>query len=97
MTPSPRKSSPETHPLLKWALGIVSTGIIGLFIFLWQLNSSLAIMQNNDKYREEKVRDIDKNVNTLVNEIRGLKEMDLQSIKDRLKELELKKDEDTDR
>lgn len=95
---TPRKATPpqteDKSPLLKWVLTLLGALIIGLFAFLWNLNSNLAVMQNNDKYREEKVRDIDKNVSTLVNEIRSMKEMDIQSIKDRLKTLELEKTEE---
>lgn len=78
---------------MKWALGIATTGFIGLFMFLWNLNQQLAIMQSNDRFREERVKDIDKNVSTLVNEMRSIKDNDMQDIKDRLKTLEVQNDE----
>lgn len=69
-----------------WLAGV---GFLGLFGFLWNLNQTLAVMQSNDKYREERVKDIDRNVSTLVNEMRTMKDSDIQDIKDRLKTLEV--------
>jgi hypothetical protein len=92
---TPRKPPPKedlSSPILKWALGIASTGFIGLFVFLWNLNQQLAIMQSNDRFREERVKDIDKNVSTLINEMRSMKDNDVQDIKDRLKTLEVQND-----
>lgn len=86
------KEDENSHPLIKWALGIASAGFIGLFVFLWNLNQQLAIMQSNDRFREERVKDIDRNVSTLVNEMRNLKDNDMQDIKDRLKTLEVQND-----
>jgi hypothetical protein len=93
MTPrktiQPEKDSRTIY--FKWGLTLFAGLIAWFSFFIWNLNSTLAVMQNNEKYREEKVKDIDKNVSTLVNELRSMKDQDMQDIKDRLKTLEVEK------
>lgn len=94
---TPKKQTPSSTPpgmpfLTKTFLWLAGVGFLGLFGFLWNLNQTLAIMQSNDKYREERVKDIDRNVSTLVNEMRTMKDNDMQDIKDRLKTLEVQND-----
>lgn len=95
---TPRKVIPATPPPEKDKsifLKVILTGFLALLswfaYFVWNLNSTLAVMQNNERYREEKVKTIDENVSTLVNELRSFKDRDIQDMKDRLKTLELEK------
>lgn len=89
---TPRRTSQNiTHSAaFKWMMGGVMTAIVACVGFLWSVNRQLAEMQTSDRYRQEKMIDIGRNVTNLVEDVKAIKENDMQDIKDRLKTLEIK-------
>ena len=44
----------------KWALGILSSVVIGLFVFLWNLNSELAVIKSKQLQDKASIETADK-------------------------------------
>jgi hypothetical protein len=95
MTPAPKKQQTQiiSNTWARWLMGIAGALAITVSLSYWNLQKTLIQMQERERNRQESVLRIETTVNTVQNDIRAMRDVQLQELKDRVKtiEIELKK------
>lgn len=71
-------------------LGIISAATIGAFGFLWNVNKTLAVMQERDEKRSMQIQQVQTNMNDLRLDVKDSK-YSLQDVRERVIRLEVNK------
>lgn len=77
----------------KWLMGILGTLLLAIVYSYWDLQRTLIEMKERERGRQESVLRIETTINTVQNDIRAMRDVQIQELKDRVKtiEIELKK------